>query len=135
MGRILVKDRQFMTLASGGAMRASRPLPTRPAPERRIGLLPSTPLWTNEGWPAYLADRPSYCLPWRQSSGGLSVKAMVSVKISSLMMKAIGEDDRDEHGQAHEEQCERPLLDVKGRELVVLARPGICYGYVTPAHL
>src|SRR5262249_434050 len=53
-----VKGRQFMTLASGGATRASWLLPAGPAPGRRIEFLAFTPLRTHEERPAYLAGRP-----------------------------------------------------------------------------
>src|SRR6476646_5016818 len=52
--------RHFMTLASGGAGRASQQVSARPVPGRRTGSSPFTPLWTGEGRPAYLADRPCY---------------------------------------------------------------------------
>src|SRR6185312_8453548 len=56
-----VEGRQFMTLTGGDATRASRLLPTGPAPGPRIGFLPFTPLRTHEERPAYLAGRPCRC--------------------------------------------------------------------------
>src|SRR5215468_5825549 len=50
-----------MTLASGGATRASPLPPTGLATGRRIGFLPLTPPRTHEGRPAYLAGRPCRC--------------------------------------------------------------------------
>jgi hypothetical protein len=46
------------------------------------------------------------------------------------------EDKRDEHGQAHEEQRKRALLDSNGREFKILARSGISLDtHITSAHL
>ncbi len=79
-----------MMLASGGAGRAPRLVATGSAPGRRTGIAAlCTATGKLKGTAAGWVGRPFHCRLRRQSAGGLSVKAMVPVKISSLTMKAI----------------------------------------------